>query len=84
MLIKISSGLQYKNQGFLSQIYAAFSVAPITQGVSPPSVLAINKSFSVKPKSYICYTANSGWSSKSSTDFIKATSPKIVFSNIYK
>lgn len=54
ILTKISSGLQYKNQGFLLQISAAFSVAPITQGVSPPSVEAISKSFSVNPKSYIC------------------------------
>ncbi len=49
----------------------------MTHGVSPPSVEAIKRSFSQKPNSFIYSTPNSGWSSKSSTDLIKAMSPKI-------
>ncbi len=45
----ISSVLPYKIYGFLCDISVDFQTAPITQGVSPPSVLPINKSLSLKP-----------------------------------
>ena len=49
--------------------------APITIGVSPPSVEVISKSPCLKPNSINYYAPNSGLSSKSSTLAIIATSP---------
>ena len=47
----------------------------MTHDVYPPYVLPISKSLSLNPNSTNCSSANYGWSSKSSTLFIKAASP---------